>query len=89
MKYVYLLGILVLGVALFGCIASPPEVPPPPPPPPPTPPCEDAECLFKLANDCKTETVTLTESFGTVEYSLKSCVLTKKVVSRSSLLDII
>jgi len=78
MKLGYLVVVLFLGLVMIGCVATPPEVPPPPPPPPP---CEGKGCFTTAANDCKTESVTLTESYGVIEFSTKNCVLTKTIIS--------
>ena len=69
-----LIGIMILGILLFGCVAKPPDLPKT------TSGCLTKECFLAAANACKNESLRLNESFGTVLLSTRNCTFIKTVL---------
>ncbi|HEV8290192.1 MAG TPA: hypothetical protein VGQ00_04560 [Candidatus Norongarragalinales archaeon] len=73
---IYQLGILIVfGLLLFGCTATPPVLPPGPLQ------CADKNCFINAASQCSAAKLVLNESYGAVKYSTNGCVFTKRIVS--------
>lgn len=81
-----LLALFILAF-LYGCV-SPPQQPVSQQQIPNTTsqnlsaPCDSKDCFIAAANDCQEMNITVTEDYGTVEYSSSSsCVFTKTLLS--------
>ena len=76
MKRSIIIGVILFGLVLFGCIATPPALPKAG-----VSGCATKECFLTAANACRNESLRLNDSFGTMLLYTSNCTLTKTILA--------
>jgi hypothetical protein len=76
MRRAIIIGMALLGLVLFGCLAAPPALPKAG-----SSGCATKECFFTAATACRNATLRLNDSSGTVLFSTSNCTFKKTILA--------